>query len=1241
MASNGNAIFDEDEDSSDWIELFNPASKPIDLTGYYLSDNPANRTRWQFPSVEIPGGEYLVVWASGKDRRDGAELHTNFSISSSGEPLLLVAPDGATVVDSIPGASLPANVARGRFPGEPSRIVYFRTATPGMANDGEGYDGYLEPPRISQVSGFHTSDVEVHIEHPNPTARIFYTLDGSMPTLDSDEYLGGLQVTDRSGDDNYFANIPTNYFPPEDDIGHRPPAAPIAKATVVRARAFHESLLESSTAVATYFVFPEGAERYHLPVLPLVVSPEDFFDDTIGIYVPGIHGDPDSPVSGNFQMGGAAWERPVHFEYFDADGTLQVAQWLGARIHGGWTRRFPQKNLRLYAREGYGNPYIEHRLFPQRDDEAFRRIVLRGSGNEWLITHIRDATVHRVVEHMNIATLGYQPSIAFLNGEFWGLHNIRERYDRHYLARRKGVEPERIDYLTGNATVDNGSAEHYEAMLEFIREHDLSLDENISRLAEMMDIENYIDYCIAQIFHANIDWPHNNIDYWRLQADHDPTMPAGRDGRWRWLLYDVDVSYGLNTKHPHDTIEWVTDRINPRTGEEWPNLILRGLLDNDAVRVAFLNRLADNLNTTFLPDRIVGIIDEYADNIRPVMQEVFDRWNERFTIPFWEFRIGVMKEFAYGRPESLRGHVRNHFGIERDVALTVELACPAEEGQVRVNTLLLDPSTPGVPEETFPWSGSYFSGIPIELTGIPSDGYRFAHWTTDSLTSGTKLLSMDRLMTLAADHDTTVTAHFEPAATGRPMHYWNFNDGSALLEPGYTTGGGKLEIALAGESAYSADSGQGFEAANARFNSPAGTHLRVNEPLGAALTFRLPTVGFSDVMVTYETRRSAQGAGVQRVAYSLNGVDFRFFRELVVTNGDPVVHQLDFRPIPQADNNPDFRIRIHFDQGAGGTEGNNRFDNVAVVGTLFPGLSTPPLLLSLMPNLETVALEAPESIDLRDYFEFGEDDSIAVISDHPEVLSATASDGIVQLTPLSQGEADVLVRIVNDQGAEARTTFRVLVYPAPHRLSEHIFRFVAWDADEPEMAFPEAMLFLQSEVSDPGLHVPLTRAYRVPHHDHHADDQHSIGFPYNNTSRTRMNGLGPRGVSFINTGRDRDLGGALVALDTRGLADPAMSWLAGTVRRSNRTYAISLQYRTAIDQEFRDIADTTYWVGGNGEAIRFTGIPLPDDARDQPYVQLLWRYYHVSGDNGARPEMRLDEIAIGENVVTGAGWVVY
>ncbi|MEX2380812.1 MAG: lamin tail domain-containing protein, partial [Opitutales bacterium] len=481
MASNGITIADEDGDYEDWIELYNAGDASVNLGGWGLSDNYTNPFKWTFPENTIlEKGDFLLVWASGKNRTsvdpaidgDGAtgsgEFHTNFAIAASGEEVLLTNPEGVRV-DELGPREIPRNMSVGRVPDGTGEWFYFNESTPASPNDSTAYTEVLKAPGLSHTAGFYHEAVSLEATHERTDVALRYTLDGSEPTADSPEFPPQLVLASGEGDPNVFSAIKTT----AGSDFWREPEFPVFKGNVVRVRAFRNGAMPSRTVSGTYFIGDSVSARYSLPVISVVTDGDNFFGDAKGIYVAGDGYDGDWQNS-NYSQRGREWERPVHLEIFEKDGALALAQDAGARIHGGWSRRWAFKSLRFYARSDYGENTFDYQLFPDQPDDSYKRFIIRNSGNDHEFTLFRDAFMQRFVGHMNFDTQAYRPSIIFINGEYWGIKNMRERYDRFYLERTHGVDPNNIDLMTDIRTVKEGDASHYDALLEAIETHGVS-----------------------------------------------------------------------------------------------------------------------------------------------------------------------------------------------------------------------------------------------------------------------------------------------------------------------------------------------------------------------------------------------------------------------------------------------------------------------------------------------------------------------------------------------------------------------------------------------------------------------------------------------------------------------------------------------------------------------------------------------------------------------------------------------
>lgn len=608
-------------------------------------------------------------------------------------------------------------------------------------NDTDIEENALSPaPEFSHEAGFYEEELEVALTAVSGTEEIYYTLDGSAPDPFSEDestlaYTGPILVSGES-EENLIASIRTNLL--EDENSSRnwiEPPEGIAKAAVIKAVSVNtEDNSVSSVVTNTYFINKD----YSLPVFSLSTDAAHFFSEETGIYVPGVYHDPDaaSPdATGNFEQRGREWERPIHVEYFEDAEERTLAQDAGVRIHGGFTRRFPQKTLRLYARNDYGENLFAHSFFPEEDRNEFKRLLLRQSGNDWGGTMFNDALMQRLVSHTELETQAYQPSLVFLNGEYWGIHNIRERYDQHYFETKYDLDREDLVILEadtsteGNVGVDTGSpgdVQHYQEMLTFIEENDMSSEEHYEHVQTLMDIDNFISYQVFQIYFKNTDWPQNNINFYRMKTAYDPNEPAPYDGRWRWLLYDTDHGFAY---HGPDAYEEDTMTHAARE-DEWSTSLFRNLLANEEFEQQFLNEFAGQLNSSFAEARVLEEIEEVQAGIAPEINEHIERWGQPESRDAWEQLVEDTRTFASNRPEAVREHLQSYFELSGTAEIAVNY--DSSRGSVFVNTLEISSDTIGIadPEN---WSGTYFEGVPVTVTAVPAEGYTFAGWSGDTV----------------------------------------------------------------------------------------------------------------------------------------------------------------------------------------------------------------------------------------------------------------------------------------------------------------------------------------------------------------------------------------------------------------------------------------------------------------------------------------------------------------------------
>lgn len=616
----------------------------------------------------------------------------------------------------------------------------------------------LPAPVFSQPAGFYEEPFLLELTAAAPGASIYYTLDGSEPTLSSARYEKPLWVASRKGTPDTYAII-ENTSPQ-----WQAPEGELFKGNIVRARVFDQDGQQKSPIVThTFFVDENIFQRYSLPVVSMVSQPENFFDSTSGIYVMGDIWDINYGKSdvrwlmhpANYHQAGFAWERPVHIELFEPGGKLGFSQNGGVRIHGGETRSYRQKGLRLYAdiqydeADSFGYDFFRQNKNPSNVNTSNRKsIILRNSGSDWASTMFRDAMTLSLTRHFNVDAQAYQPVVLFINGEYWGIHNLRDRIDPIFFANHHGLDPQKIEIYDFPTDIF-----HYADLLVFTENHDLSDPQNYEHIKKLMDVDNFIDYLITEIYSRNTDWPQNNVRFWRYQTDNDqPDAPNSGDGRWRWILYDLDAGFGTFGEEPtyaHNTLYYALTANNDYYRISF---IFRSLLQNTLFRQQFISRFADHMNTSFQPQRVIQVIDDMQSAIAPAMPEHIRRWRTMDdSMRVWEQNVDVMRTFALNRPEFVRQHIIEYFDLPGTARITLQ-ADPSM-GHIRINTTDIISSTPAV-QNPKNWSGIYFQGVPVSLTAVPKPGFQFIGW------EGIDQSAIE--IELLLEHDMTLKAQFAP-----------------------------------------------------------------------------------------------------------------------------------------------------------------------------------------------------------------------------------------------------------------------------------------------------------------------------------------------------------------------------------------------------------------------------------------------------------------------------------------------
>jgi hypothetical protein len=635
-------------------------------------------------------------------------------------------------------------------------------------------------PEFSSPGGHYPHPMELLLSTTNSGGSVRFTLNGNSPSNNSATFTSPLTLVDRATQSNGISLIPGTATVNQHTDGWKPPKGLVPKATVVRAQVYETNSPAGPSVTHTYFAGRNPMKTYGVPVVSIALATNDLFNYNTGIYMLGrifddyVRTHPAEPLTGhtpaNYTQRGPSWERSGHLEWFEPDGRRAFAQGVVVDIQGQSSRSFRQKSLGLKSIEdGFAPDDFRYHFFPgltNRQGEVMTRfdhLRLANSGNDWAYTLMRDALCHLLVQSTRIDTLAYRPVVVYLDGEFWGVHNLREQQDPDYINDHYGVPQAEVVICQGPGSLMEGlpgDEKHYADLVKFIETKDMANATNYAVVGQLMDIENFIAYQAAEIYFANADWPHNNIRFWRRRtASYEPNAPYGHDGRWRWLLFDVDLGYAhvWTTGVSENSLALAKDP-NGRLGipNHWSTLIFRRLLLNTGFRNQFINTMADLLNSSFRETRASSVIQQMQATLTPAMADHIARWRtSNDSTNGWRTEVANLRFFASQRPVNVRQHLVSAFPLGGFANLTLDME-PRGAGELQLNTLRINESTEGNnPTNAFPWKGTYFRNVPVHLEALPRPGYRFAGW------KGLPLLGSTQSWTFTLGGASNVVAQFE------------------------------------------------------------------------------------------------------------------------------------------------------------------------------------------------------------------------------------------------------------------------------------------------------------------------------------------------------------------------------------------------------------------------------------------------------------------------------------------------
>ncbi len=685
-ANNGSTYADEFGEYDDWVELYNYGTEDIDLKDLYFSDNINEPLKFQLDSsIIITAGGFVVLWADEQPQQ--GRYHLNFKLSSSGESFLIYEPS-IGVLDLMNFDNQNYDNTYGCQPDGSTNLNYFTTATPNSSNTATGLLDIVPEPTITVNTGFYTSTQTVSINESISGTDIYYTTNGAEPTTNSFLYSSAI-------------TIDTN--------------------TIIRAKAFKANYIPSSVATKTYIFNEESS----IPVLFVTSTNSNIFQ---------------------------SYDTPVHSELIDEDGTSVFSINAGSQLHGD--NSAVQKSFKLFFRSMYGANSVNKQLFDNKDITHFKRLIFRAAGNDGMVTassdraHMRDGinATMAIKSNLKFKSSAYKAVNVYLNGEYRGIFNMRERIDKYFIEDNYDYDDDlprnMIEYAfgySGNLHVIAGEWSDFSDTHHYCEDNDLSIQSNYDYVAERFDIEDFTDYWIFETYIGNFDWLTNNMFFWR------PDVP---NGKYRWILWDTDHGIGLpysSYGNPEwNTLEWATSTWSGRPWDGARTRIIRNLLENDDYKYYFITRYADLINKYFGSGMFTNIVDSLEDVIEDEIPKQIARWGVS-TENSWEESFNTIRDYITERPENVREHIKGLYSLEDMYTLQLDVY-PENSGKFNLNTISVDGE--------FSWTGKYYENMKITIEAIPMPGYQFVGWQNS--------LETAQEIEIYPHGNTTVVALFEP-----------------------------------------------------------------------------------------------------------------------------------------------------------------------------------------------------------------------------------------------------------------------------------------------------------------------------------------------------------------------------------------------------------------------------------------------------------------------------------------------
>ena len=568
----------------DWIELKNNSNKTINLKDYYLTNSINSMEKYKLPDVELKSGEYYILMASGDTNlSNNSYTHINFKISDV-ESIYLTKDND--IIDSMVIANVPLGHSFGRS--NDYGLYYFSKPTP-KAENGSGTSSVAYTPEFNIESGVYNDSDGINLEISG-NGTIYYTLDGSVPTTSSRVYNGPI-----------FLN----------------------STTVVKAVSYKQGKIISDVKVGSYII----NENHTLPVMSVSLNPNNFK-----------------------RIQSDAWNTELvvdaNAELYEDGKSFNIP--CGFKLFGGSTRGLPKKSFALKFKKRYGEANLNYQVFENRDYSRFNSLILRSGSQDQESSFYRDILMTSLVDgKTNLIVQAYKPVILYINGNYWGVYNIREQVDDDFIANNFNVSKEGTNIVRIDNDITIGDGKKYFDLLKYVSTHDMKNSSNYNYVKERLNIESYVDFWTAENWITNNDIVNTRF-YWHPDID---------DGKINMIFYDLDFAmwnYYLNYFNFSVQPEGMS-RLKVST------LLMRSLIVNDEFKKTFVERLSYQLENVWNEDRVLEYIDNIYNTLKPEMERNQKRWG--MTYKSWEDNVEKLRNYTRLRRDYITGQAKSFFNL--------------------------------------------------------------------------------------------------------------------------------------------------------------------------------------------------------------------------------------------------------------------------------------------------------------------------------------------------------------------------------------------------------------------------------------------------------------------------------------------------------------------------------------------------------------------------------------------------